>query len=106
MQQLTAELILNGVAGAAGTVAGRVAALNHKVIDYAMKGKAVIKALFGQRNKILRRFRCIVCCQLHLKIAHACVKNRCRRLCLWRLLLLYLTAGCKYQRAHQHQADY
>ena len=41
MQQLTAELILNSVAGATGTIAGRITALNHKVIDYTVEYKTV-----------------------------------------------------------------
>ena len=53
------ELVGDMIAGAARPVAARVAALNHKAVDDAVKDQSVIEAFLHEINKILcgnRRF--------------------------------------------------
>ena len=54
--------------------------LNHKVVNDAVKDKAVIKALLRQLDKVSRCLRRLICCQLDFKITHARIKNSRSRL--------------------------
>ena len=49
------ELTLDAVAGAAGTGACGVTALNHKTADDAVKDQAVIKSLLNEGDKVIYR---------------------------------------------------
>ena len=60
MLQAFTELVFNLIAGAAHTGTGRVAALNHKTVDYTVKNNTVIKAFFYQLDKVFSSQRSLV----------------------------------------------
>ena len=74
------ELALDVPAGAAGAVAGRVAALDHKAGDDAVEGQAVIKALIDQFQKVFTGDRCCGSIQFNVNgfaVLHRNTNHRC-----------------------------
>ena len=70
----------NSPAGAAGAVAGRVAALDHKAGDDAVEGQAVIKALIDQFQKVFAGDRCCGSIQFNVNsfaVLHRNTNHRC-----------------------------
>ncbi len=49
------KLILEAIAGAAGTGAGWVAALDYKICNHAMKADTVVELLIDQEYKVIDR---------------------------------------------------
>ena len=87
--QLTAALVLklgavNAFTAAAG--AGGVAALNHKILDDAVKNQSVVVALFRQRHKVLHRFGGNLGIKLNGDIAHVGMHNGTGTAALGKLL--------------------
>lgn len=60
------EFAVNGIAGAAGSVAFRVAALNHEARNDAVENQAVIKAFVGELFEVFDGFRRFVRIELAL----------------------------------------
>ena len=78
---ITPRVCLIGLpAGAAGAVAGRVAALDHKAGDDAVEGQAVIKALIDQFQKVFAGDRCCGSIQFNVNgfsVLHRNTNHRC-----------------------------
>ncbi|MPN31964.1 hypothetical protein SDC9_179439 [bioreactor metagenome] len=56
MLKVAVEFIRDGIARAAGAGTLGVAALNHKVINDAMKNHAVVKTFIGKVDEVLGRY--------------------------------------------------
>ena len=77
--ELGVNLVVEGVAGAAHTGAVGVAALNHEVLDDAVKDHTIIEALLGQVDEVLDRLRRLIAEKVDDDIAVVRVNGRnCR----------------------------
>ena len=60
------ELVLEGVAGAAGAGALRAAALDHEVGDHPVEDQPVVEAVGGELAEVLDRLRRVLVVQLDM----------------------------------------
>ena len=79
IEQSIAEFILKGLSPntvAAGSIAVRISALDHKVVDHTMKGQAVVITILGMGFKILYRLGSGFREKPNTDIPHTGVHNR------------------------------
>src|SRR6266540_6030342 len=60
------RLVLERVAGSAGSVSSRIAALDHEVRDHAMEREPVVEALAGELGEVGDRLRRVCVVELDL----------------------------------------
>src|SRR5205085_3237962 len=70
------DLVLEGVARAAGSGPGRVAALDHEVRDHAVEDDAVVEAITREPLEVLHRLRRVLRVELDLDRAVVRVQRR------------------------------
>ena len=101
------KLALDVVAGAAGTVALRAAALDHKAADDTVEDQSVIELAVGQRDKVLYGFGCDFGIQLQFDDAAILHGNGCNGIFAVHgfLLSFVFFTGCAAHRAQQYQAQ-
>src|SRR5688572_27914785 len=66
LERIALALVGELVAGAAAAGAGRVARLDHEVVDDAVKLHAVVEALTGEKYEIVDGLRCVLRVELEL----------------------------------------
>ena len=99
------ELVGNRIAGAAGAVAFRAAALDHEAIDDAMEDQAVVKAFLDQHDEIARGLRRLVLKQLDVERPLACLKSRdtISHLLISSVAVLSARRACRAQKQEQQR---
>ena len=75
-QRVAFDFIFELVTWATSTCACGVASLNHEVVDYPVKGYAVIEAFFGKEDEVIDRFRGVLRIKLYLDCTPVRL-NRC-----------------------------
>ena len=66
LERIAFALVAEAVAGTAAAGAGRVAGLDHEVVDHAMELHAVVEALSGEKHEVVDRLRRVLGIELEL----------------------------------------